>query len=343
MRDRGQAHHKCNRPHTASYAAAGARLPENAIWSPNMRALLLLSCLLAGAAPALAKPTSSYAARRRAFHTAIHDAPRARRPAPEPPDGVYEKVQYPAPLGLNTAYVTPVSRDGKKRPAIVWIQGGLDWSVSESAWRPAPITNDQSARAFREAGMVELLPSLRGCNDNPGDHEYFLGEVDDVLAALDFLRKRPDVDPTRLYLGGHSTGGTMALLAAASRPQVRAVFAFGPVAEIAVYSKLGTADDAAGAAELAIRSPVSSLSEANMPVFVIEGDQRGNSGSFAALRAAAKKAPVRFLLARGANHFSTLAPVTALIAERLVRAAAGGPAFDSSDADLANAVAKAQR
>jgi dienelactone hydrolase len=305
----------------------------------SLRPWLLVAAVVALStfAFAFAEPAavrSSYEARRRAFHTAIGDVP-LERPAPQkPPAGVYELVQYAAPLGRNSAYVTPVHKDGKKRPAIVWIQGGFEFDINRSAWMPAPRENDQSARAFREAGMVELLPSLRGCNDNPGAREYFLGEVDDVLAAIEFVRKRPDVDPSRVYLGGHSTGGTMALLVAASHPAVRAVFAFGPIADVGGYGETGTGLDAADRAELAIRSPVHSIADVSVPVYVIEGDQRGNSGSFAPLRAAAGKAPVRFLLAHGASHFTALAPITELIASRLMREAGGGPAFELSEAML---------
>ena len=59
-----------------------------------------------------------------------------------------------------------------------------------------------------------MFPGLRGTSGNPGTQESFLGEVDDVLAAADFLRKVDYVDPSRIYLGGHSTGGTLALLVA---------------------------------------------------------------------------------------------------------------------------------
>jgi acetyl esterase/lipase len=288
------------------------------------RALIVLWALTATAA------ADSYTERRRAFHTRIHEQPLARLVAPMPPAGVYELVKYRAPLGENIAYVTPVHRDGKKRPAMLWIHGGFNWSVGAVGWEPAPRQNDQSGRAFREAGMVEMLPSLRGCNGNPGDREYFLGEVDDVLAALEFLRKRPDVDPARVYLGGHSTGATLALLVAASRPPVRAVFAFGPIAWVNWYPRTHTVLDDAGIVERSIRSPAASIGEVTVPVFVIEGEQ-GNADSFEPLRAAAGKAPVRFLLARGATHFSVLAPVTSLIAARLMREAS----FDLTEADLA--------
>ena len=74
-----------------------------------------------------------------------------------------------------------------------------------------------------------MYPSLRGGNNNPGHMESFFGEVDDVLAARALLAKLPYVDPERIYLGGHSTGGTLALLVAECSGAFRGVFAFGPV------------------------------------------------------------------------------------------------------------------
>jgi poly(3-hydroxybutyrate) depolymerase len=43
---------------------------------------------------------------------------------------------------------------------------------------------------------------------------YFYDEVDDVLAAGEYLSKQPYVDANRVFVAGHSVGGTMALLAA---------------------------------------------------------------------------------------------------------------------------------
>ena len=61
--------------------------------------------------------------------------------------------------------------------------------------------------AFPSAGIVTMYPSLRGGNNNPGYIERLCGEVDDVIASGKYLASRPDVDPKRIYLGGHSTGG----------------------------------------------------------------------------------------------------------------------------------------
>jgi len=62
-----------------------------------------------------------------------------------------------------------------------------------------------------------------------------LGEVDDVLDATTYLEKQPYVDSHRIYLGGHSTGGTLALLAAECSDRFRTVFSFALVEDVSVY------------------------------------------------------------------------------------------------------------
>ncbi|MCY1081308.1 alpha/beta hydrolase family protein [Archangium lansingense] len=286
-------------------------------------------------APQSQKTVDPVAEARRAFQTQLKDAPTDHEPAPPPPPGVFEKVMYPAPLGNNVAYVTPV-REGPRRSAVLWIQGGFNWGIDASAWEARPRSNDQSARAFREAGLVMMMPALRGCSGNPGSREYFLGEVDDVLAALEFLARRPDVDPERIYLGGHSTGGTMALLAAASGPRVRGVFAFGPVA-VSYYGETGTALDRAEGKELAIRSPVVFMEYIRVPTLILEGE-KGNTFAFDELREASKDAPVRFVAVPGGTHFNILAPLTELLAQRIARNNPAEPPTSLSEQDAVRAM-----
>jgi dienelactone hydrolase len=284
---------------------------------PLLTLLLFCACSKGGDGASSA-PSPSLVELRKSFQTGLRDTPKMREPAPPPPPGVFEKVTYPAPLGGNVAYVTPV-QEGPQRPAVLWIQGGFDWGIGESAWEEAPRDNDQSARAFREAGLVLMMPSLRGCNDNPGSREYFLGEVDDILAALDFLARRPDVDPARIYLGGHSTGGTLALLTAASGARVRGIFAFGPIDDVSRYGKTGTALDGASGQELWMRNPVSFMARIGVPTLVIEGAE-GNTSAFDPLRRAARDAPVEFLSVPMGTHFNILAPLTELLARRILHA-----------------------
>jgi acetyl esterase/lipase len=228
-------------------------------------------------------------------------------------------VTYPAPLGANVAYVTP-ARSGPKRPAVVWIGGGLDWSIGDLAWRPAPREDDRSARAFREAGLVLMLPALRGSNENPGKNECFLGEVDDLLAAAEHLAAREDVDPARVYLAGHATGATLALLAAASSDRFRAVFAFGPVADARQYGTVtggGCLPAEAHPEELVLRAPVNFVGSIRTPTFVFEGGTGGGAEAFETLRAAASSA-VSFAVVPGVDSKSILAPGTETIARAIL-------------------------
>ena len=146
--------------------------------------------------------------------------------AADPPPAVFQKVTYPSSVGNLVAYVSPDPEDGAKHPAMVWAHGGFG-GIGESFWHPASRKNDQSARAFREGGIVLMCPSWRSENSNPGRFELFFGEVDDLLAAVEYVKSLRYVDGNRVYIGGHSTGGTLALLAAAAQADCRAIFSFG--------------------------------------------------------------------------------------------------------------------
>ncbi|HXX40168.1 MAG TPA: alpha/beta fold hydrolase [bacterium] len=114
------------------------------------------------------------------------------------------------------------------------------------------------ARTLTDAGFLVLVPWRRGYGGSPGPSRVdevtaavgtpehgaqvcarLLAESDDVLAALQFVRARPDVDPTRTAVMGSSYGGINSLLAAARDPLVGACVAvsaaamsWGPVPEL---------------------------------------------------------------------------------------------------------------
>lgn len=256
-------------------------------------------------------------------------------PAEEPPAGVLSLVKYKAPLGAMAAYVTPDPGDGRRHPAIIWITGGDSASIGD-VWRPRPADNDQSARAFRAAGIVTMYPSLRGGNDNPGHREGFYGEVDDILAAADYLAQLPWVDPKHIYLGGHSTGGTLTLLVAEYAPRFRAVFSFGPVADARQYGGDFLPEGLKDPTELRLRSPAYWLSSIRTPVFVLEGTERpSNADVVDQLRGLSSNPLAHFQLIPGASHFSVLAPGTALIARKILADTGAAPNIAFSDAELA--------
>ena len=55
----------------------------------------------------------------------------------------------------------------------------------------------------------------------------FYGEIEDLEEARKYVASLPYVDPNRIYLVGHSTGGTKALLLSEYSKGFRAVFSMG--------------------------------------------------------------------------------------------------------------------
>ena len=260
---------------------------------------------------------------KRGFQTKIVREESDRQPVEVPPPGSgFRLVEYKSPVGTLPAYRTTPRGDGKKRPAIVWITGGDSNSIG-AVWEPVDPENDQSATAYPKAGVVTMFPSLRGGNRTLSRKESFLGEVDDVLAAADWLSKQPDVDPKRIFLGGHSTGGTLALLVAESSRRSRGVFAFGPVADVANYGgDYLTCEQ--NDAELYVRSPIHWLHGIQSPTFVIEGDGQGNGASLEEMRRATTNPNIHFELVPGYSHFSVLAPTNARLARAVAQDTGSG-------------------
>ncbi|MFT4243448.1 MAG: prolyl oligopeptidase family serine peptidase [Acidovorax sp.] len=241
----------------------------------------------------------------------------APTPLPQPPASLFVPMPYQSQGLTLAAFATPDPRDGQRHPVMVWLTGG-DSNTLGDFWSEGGAHNDQSASAFRKAGMVMVFPTLRGGNANPGEREYFWGEVDDVVAAIAQAARLPYADPQRIYLGGHSTGGTLALLAAATGLPVRGVFAFGPVADPKGYQWPVRWKDLS-AEELRLRSPVHWLHAVKAPTWIIEGaDAPGNRGSLEELCAARKSAQVHCALVAGKDHFSVLQPATRTLAAQLV-------------------------
>jgi dienelactone hydrolase len=259
-------------------------------------------------------------AARREFSTRISERANVPLPLPNPPAALFVRTDVTGMHGLVLpAYVTPDPQDGRKHPAIIWLTGGETNSLDDF-WTPGPEANDQSASAFRQAGVVMMFPTLRGGNTNQGGKEYFFGEIDDVLAAAEHLARQSYVDPEQIYLGGHSTGGTLALLTAETSGRFKAVFAFGPVSTVDSYPAslvpvdLGQRDGA----ERRLRSPIYWLHGITSPTYLIEGrSPPSNAANVAELCAKSRNPQVHCILPAGLDHFSVLSPVSRVIAARL--------------------------
>ncbi|MCR4411795.1 MAG: alpha/beta fold hydrolase [Thermoguttaceae bacterium] len=156
---------------------------------------------------------ADYAEQRQQFRTKLL----RRGPSPQPgepletPFGA-QRITYRSGDLTLTAFVDPPPADGRKRPAVLFLHGGFAFGAED--WEmPQP---------FRAAGYVVMVPVLRGENGQPGAFSAFYDEVDDVVGAAEALAGLPYVDPARIFLSGHSAGGTLALLATMTSKRFRA-------------------------------------------------------------------------------------------------------------------------
>ena len=318
-----------------------ARLPIAVIFS----AMAMMACdkpLGAEKPPQTPPPPQTLAEARKGFVTRLVKKERAGEPVEPPPPDLFTLDHYPSPAGQLAAYISRIKTEPpgppRNRPAIIWLVGGFSSSIGDVSWTPGPPSNDQSGSTFWRSGIVTMYPSFRGGNDNPGYKESFFGEVDDVLAAAEFLAKTPGVDPQRIYLGGHSTGDTLALLTAAVGSRFRAVFALGPVGDLTNYGGDALVFDAGDKREAALRAPIRWMQGITSPTFVFEGASgRSNIASLRALSRAPHSAAAHFYPVSGADHFSTIQRISRVIAAKILadKEAATPISFTAAEIDAA--------
>lgn len=259
----------------------------------------------------------SFAQAHDAFKTVLTRQDSDSDPVPDPPEGLFDLVKYPSKVGDLAAYVSSDPGDGEKHPMIIWVVGGWGNGIDDFPFCYPEWDNDQTGSAFWQSGVLTMYPSFRGGNGNPGYYEALFGEVDDIVSAYEYAASLPYVDPNRIYLGGHSTGGTRALLASEYTDKFRAVFAFGPVDEIKYHNNSQFTFDMDSEDEYTMRSPIHWLADVKTPTFLIEGEE-GNSANLKKIQEATENENIHCYIMEGADHFSTLAPLTRLVADKIL-------------------------
>lgn len=83
------------------------------------------------------------------------------------------------------------------------------------------------AKAFAELGVTTLRFNFRGVGESPGEFDHGVGEVDDLLAAVDWLKTRFPDSP--LWLAGFSFGAYVALSAQGRAHAARLLLVAPPV------------------------------------------------------------------------------------------------------------------
>ena len=93
---------------------------------------------------------------------------------------------------------------------------------------PGRAGTQKQARMLVRHGYGVLLFDRRGEGESEGDpNSWGWGGWKDVTAAIDFLQRRPDVDPDRIGGIGRSVGGEMMLETAARTDELKAVVSEG--------------------------------------------------------------------------------------------------------------------
>ena len=235
-----------------------------------------------------------------------------------PPEGVFDLVYYPSPAGKLAAYLTPDPGGEEKRPALIWAHGGFG-GIGSWLWEESPHLD-----AFRDAGFVIFCPSWRGENNNPGRFELFYGEVEDAVAAVDYVSRLSFVDRSRIYIAGHSTGGTITLLAALSTNKLRAAFSLGGAPDVGRVVSDGDGygntpyryDDQT---ESRLRSAIHFVHSLEVPTFYFEGSASDYAPEAEQMQSRAEDAgtPFRAFTVAGGNHFNVVNPIVELIARKL--------------------------
>jgi len=140
-------------------------------------------------------------------------------------------------------------------PAVLFNHGSGGASADQTAYMPITQAATILAPFFVQHGYAFLYPFRRGHGPSASQAPYMQDvlrheeetkgkdarqhlqfvlltteQLDDVLAALTYLKTVPSIDPQRIALVGHSFGGSLTLLAAERDRTVRAAVTFGAAA-----------------------------------------------------------------------------------------------------------------
>lgn len=105
-------------------------------------------------------------------------------------------------------------RDDKQHPALILISGSGPQNRDEELFQHKPFA--VVADHLTKQGYVVLRVDDRGVGKTTGDRSKATSEdfADDVIAAIEYLKKRKEVDKKKIGLYGHSEGGLIAQLVA---------------------------------------------------------------------------------------------------------------------------------
>ena len=260
-----------------------------------------LGCQSQSVSRMLSPQTEDYAEARKTFKTKLlRSGPAPQKYDPlQLPEGV-DQITYSKPNHLK-AWISSIPSTSSKQPAVLFLHGGFAFGADD--W--------ESTKPFRDAGFIVMTPLLRGENGQSGNYSMFYDEVTDVLSALDVLIATPGVDKNRIFLAGHSVGGTLTMLTALTTKKLRGAASFSGSPDQISWSQ-GQPEaipfDPASAKEFQMRSPIAYPGSFKCPTRLFYGDEEiifSNVTEKLAVLAKGKRLDVEAVKVAG-NHFDAL-------------------------------------
>ena len=145
------------------------------------------------------------------------------------------------------------------------------------------------SKAAASAGINTLRFNFRGVGRSQGRFGQGIGEIQDILSAMNYLRNHTHTDPTRIALLGYSFGGSIALAAAMDA---------APTALVTISAPFRVADLDPALVSDALRF-------VPCPTYIVHGreDRTINPVEAEAIYAKLQVKEKYLRLIKGANHF----------------------------------------
>jgi pimeloyl-ACP methyl ester carboxylesterase len=133
-------------------------------------------------------------------------------------------------LSLRGKLVLPLGK--APFPVVVLVHGSEKYSAVDGYFLPY---------LFASHGIATLVFDKRGTGGSTGKYnQNFYALSDDVVAAVDWLRQRPEIDTANIHLAGYSQGGWIAPLAATKTGAIKSLLInYGPMVPITGEDRWG--------------------------------------------------------------------------------------------------------
>lgn len=183
----------------------------------------------------------------------------------KPPAGV-SVVQFKSGEVQLTAWRSELPSDGKKHPALVFAHGGFAFGAGDYL----------AVAHLVKQGWVVIAPIFRGENGSAGKYDLFLHEIEDLVAAGEYVASLDCVNKKQVFAVGHSVGGTRCILAAMLPSPFRATASIGGAPDIRPWLK-GQEElapfDCKDPDEIKVRNPAQNHESLICPLILANGEE----------------------------------------------------------------------